>query len=175
MSDETSGVVEPISAGIDQPRTVAEILRAAHEKAQANRKPKDVVLPGYGEPVSELHLLFEMLPDYGEVREVIKRALSKRGLDQDKREIQVGLETLTRASVGSYALIDGERHDLHARLGLELYEHLHPQDELPPSDDLEATVLLFDSNTTMVMGVFHEVDAWMRRGGRDAEEETLGK
>jgi hypothetical protein len=158
--------------------TVADILRRAYEDAQANRTPKDITIPGWGEPVSELHVTFHMVDDYEDLRRGIVKTINRKGLRPGQRDVRVAMETLKVAALGSYALVKGEKHDLSEPLGLALYDALGGPGAIGdarPTNDSQAIFMLFHQSTTMIMGAFTELDMWIKRGGRDAEEEALGE
>lgn len=173
MSDEVSTAT---AVQEQSTPTVADLLRQGYQEAQQAREPKDIVLHGYGEPVSELHVTFRCLDDYEEVRDALREALKKQGLKPAQRELAAGIETLALAATDSYALINGERHELGLPLGLALYDHLFPATDgsARPMNDAQAITMLFHSKTMPIMTAYAELDQWIRRGGRDAEEETLG-
>lgn len=179
MSDDEEGVAPAVGElaadGVQESLSPAAILLAGYRDAQANREPKDMILHGFGEPVSELHVQFRVLDDYEEVRTTIREALSAKGLSAGQREVRIGIETLLMAACGSYAIVNGARHEIGHPLGLELYDYLFPEDgQARPMTDSQAVVLLFHSNTTLIMTTYAELDMWLKRGGREAEDEVLG-
>jgi hypothetical protein len=93
--------------------------------------------------------------------------------------VQIALETFKTAAVGSYAVIDGVQHDLGVPLGLDLYEALGRPGGHAPSNDDQAIAVIFHRgqlpSTTVLMSVFSQLDQWMQRGGRDAEEDAAGE
>jgi hypothetical protein len=149
--------------------SVIAALRAGHDEAVQKRKPKDMILPGYGEPVKELHVEYRALTDYDEVREQTRKTFAK-GMAPAVLEKELGKEMLRIASINSYALIDGQRIDIGLPLGLELYSQLFP-DKPGPRTDGEAIVLLYDSNTTVLMNQYALLDRWIRGGGYATEDE----
>lgn len=169
--DASNITLGDVAQGPQPIESVADILRAGYEQAKAQQEPKDMVLPGYGEPVSELHILFRHIPDYEELRNDLRKTL-KKGMRGAALEMALGKETLRLASTGSYALVNGERKELGQPLGLALYAALG----LPPGPqtDGEAIHLLFHEDTTVMMTRYAELDQWIRRGGREAEDELLG-
>ncbi len=163
------------------PQSAAAILRTAHARARAERKPKDIVIPGYGEPESELHVEYRAIEDYEEVRNELTRSL-KKGQRQALAEIEVGKQTLLLAATGSYALVGGERVDTGCALGLALHGYLFPdgqvlQDGAPPvhpTNDGQALVCLYHLNTTVLMAHYRMLDMWMLSGGYESEDGLLG-
>jgi hypothetical protein len=167
--------IDEVVDGPEPQRSVADILRGAYEEVAEQREPKAIQLFGYGEPDSELWVTFRMVDDYDEVNERLSPVLKQRG-PKKNRLVNVGLEALLMAAVGSYAVIDGEEHDIGAPLGLELYDHLGLNPDKPrPASDRQAAWLLFKANKLRVANAFMAYDAWVKAGGVDVEEEALGE
>lgn len=158
--------------------SVAELLRAAYEDAAAAREPKDIQIYGYGEPDTELHVLLRMVDDLEEISDALRPAMRRKGVKPTQRQLDVAIDTLLLASVGSYAVVNGERHDLGVPLGLELYDQLFPDDgsgKPRPATDRQAVVLLFHNKTLPIATAFVAYDNWVKAGGVEAEEEALGE
>lgn len=176
MSDEeTAGVTLAQTAeGVPESPSVAALLRAGYERALAERAPLDKVITGYGEPETELHVLFRALEDYDENRKNL-RPVIKKARDASQQEQAIARRTLALAAAGSYALVNGERHEIGHNLGLGLYAYLFPQNgQAGPATDDQAIILLFHSKTQPIMDMYYEYEQWRRGEGQEAEEEELG-
>lgn len=178
MTDELEApTVGQVADGPQPVRTPADILRAAYEDAAAEVEPKDIQIRGYGEPDSELHVLYRMLDDYAEVRG-LTLAQARQKVKPAVRDVEMAIDTLHMASVGSYALVNGERHDIGVPLGLELYNYLFPDDgsgKTRPGNDRQAIIMLYHGKTLPITLAYTELDAWIKNGGVDAEEQALGE
>ena len=178
MTDETQDPevrIAQVAEGPQPTLSVADLLRKGYNDAAAAKPPKDILIPGYGEPDTELHGLFRILDDYEEVRDGLKESMRQRNVKPAQRELEGGMDTLLMASIGSYAVVNGQRHEIGHPLGVELYDYLFPDDGSPrPGNDRQALVLLFHRKTMPIMTAYMELDQWIRRGGVDAEEESLG-
>lgn len=158
--------------GASPTNSVAEHLRASFRKAQS-RKTKDVAIPGY----DELHVVFRALDDYSEVRDGIAKILSKRGIPESTREIEMGIQTLLMSSVDSYAMVAGEKVEIGLPLGVALYDYIWPaedENEIRPQTDAEAVTMLFLS-TMSLMTVTAELDMWFKNTGVETDNEVLGE
>lgn len=179
MTDEhESPTVAQVAEGPQPVRSPADMLRAAYEAAVADVEPKDIQVLGYGEPDTELHVLYRMLDDYEEVRQGLRPSRAERNKSQARKEIEVAIDTLLLASVGSYALIGGEQHDIGQPLGLGLYEYLFPDDgsgKARPGNDRQAVIMLYHGKTLRIASDAAELDQWIKAGGVDAEELALGE
>jgi hypothetical protein len=172
-----------VAAGPAPDLSPAEALRAAHEKAKITRRgTKKAMLVGYGEPATELWVTFRYLTDYKEVRNELRKALNKRGMDGADQELAIAVETLLMAAEGSYAIINHQQVDIGEPLGLGLYEYLGLDKDAPAraSTDREALYRLFTAkedegpNTLLITTIAAEFDAWVRRGGPE-DDEVLGE
>lgn len=167
-----------VAQGPADPQTPAQLLRAAFEEAQQARKVKEMALPAFGGPDSDRRLIVEYraLSDYTELRGEIQKTMKTKGRAKTpaQKEMILGRETLRLASTGSYALINDERVEIGHPLGLELYAYLFGANANGPQGDHEAIHLLYNGDTTVMMTQYAELDQWIRNGGVEAEEETLG-
>lgn len=179
MTDEQEApTVGQVAEGPQAALTPADTLRAAYEAATATVEPKDIQVRGYGEPASELHVLYRMLDDYAEVRDGLRGARGRGKVQPATRELEMAMDTLHMASVGSYALVNGERHEIGHPLGLELYNYLFPDDgsgKARPGTDRQAIVMLYHGKTLPITLAYTELDQWIKNGGVDAEELALGE
>lgn len=176
MSDEeTAGVTLAQTAeGVPEAPSVADLLRAGYERALVDRPPMDAVIHGYGEPKTELHILLRPLENYEENRKNL-RPVIKKGRGASQQEQAIARRTLALAAAGSYALVNGERHEIGHNLGLDLYGYLFPQNgQVGPGTDDQAIILLFHSKTQPIMDMYYEYEQWRRGVGQDAEEDELG-
>jgi hypothetical protein len=167
-------LAESVEAPEKSTQSVMDVLRAGYDEAAQKRPERDVVIPGYGEPNSELHILYRSIDDYEDVRNETRKALAKKALSPAKREMELGKQTLLAASTSSYALIKGVRHEIGLPLGLELYAQMFPNRPGPGTDG-EACILLFHGKTSVMMNQYANLDQWMRKGGLDDPEEMLGE
>jgi hypothetical protein len=169
-------MVTQVAEGPQPVRTPADILRSAYEQAAAEVEPKDIQVRGYGEPDSELHVLYRMLDDYAEVRGLTRT--QNRKVKPEVRDVEMAIDTLQIASVGSYAVVGGERHDLGEPLGLGLYNLLFPEDgsgKARPGNDRQAIIMLYHGKTLPITLAYTELDAWIKNGGVEAEDQALGE
>lgn len=172
MTDPT---IPEVVEGPEPAKPVADILREAFETVAEEKPPKAIQLFGYGEPVSELWVTFRMVDDYDELTETLGPVMKQRG-PKKQRVVNIGLETLLMAAVGSYAVVDGTEYDIDCKLGLELYAHLGLNPSSPqPGNDRQAAWLLFKGNKLRVADAFMAYNNWVKAGGVDVEEEALGE
>ena len=169
--------MERVTQGVSAMPSVAEHLRTSFRKAQSNRAPKHVKVPGY----DGLYLKFRPLDSYEEVAETIKATIKRNPhISATQRDVAVGVETMLLASVGSYAIVDGETYDIGLTLGLQLYNYIFPPETdeeghpIPgPSTDQEAVYLLFIDDLSL-MNVATMLDMWWKNAGVETEDELLG-
>lgn len=172
MTDPT---IPEVVEGEPPAKSVADLLRDAYSDAGSSREPKAIQLFGYGEPDMELWVTFRMVDDYDKIQEHLA-PIMKRGGPKQQKIVNLGLETLVMAAEGSYAVINGARHDIGARLGVELYDQLGLNPGSPhPGSDRAAAFLLFKENKFRVADAFMTYNRWVKRGGVDAEDEALGE
>lgn len=177
MEEQERTMVPPVGVIADRGPVAPTPSVAQHLRDSANRarqhKTRSMRLPDY----DGLYVTFRALDDYREVRAAIREVLKRRGVRPEDREVEIAIETLLLASTGSYAEIDGRRHDIGLPLGVELYDYIWPaegEDEVRPSSDSQAVVLLFGSNTVQITAMAAELDMWFKDTGRLVDEELLG-
>lgn len=154
---------------VEAAASVAEHLRASFKKA-VERKTRDVKLPDY----DELHVIFRALDDYAELRDGIRDVVDRPGLADAEREIEISLRTLVMSSVDSYAVIEGEKHEIGLPLGAALYDYINPpaEGEQRALTDEQATLLLF-RGTMALMTVSGELSTWFGNVGQATDTELV--
>jgi hypothetical protein len=156
--------------------SVAEHLRKSFRAKQGN-KIESFPIAGY----DGLFVTFRALDDYAEVRNATVEVVKRRGVPEAEREIEIGIETLKLSSIGSYAIIDGQKIDIGLPLGVDLYDYIFAADpdaddapEHRPQTDNEAIILLFD-NTMALMLLASRLDRWFKGEAISTDEELLGE
>jgi hypothetical protein len=172
MSDFTmfeGDVVEQDEVPAMQPAEAAgdslrDSLRAARARAQ-HRTTGEFPIPGYE---GRLHGEFRALDDYSEVRAIVMR--HTKVADVAQQELYVAADTLLAASVGTFAMQDGVRHDLSLPLGRGLAAYLGYEGL---ESDRQALFAVFPA-TISVMTLFAEYDLWMKASGVTVDEDLAG-
>lgn len=156
--------------------SVAEHLRNSFRERQGN-KVESFPIAGY----DGLFVTFRALDDYAEVRNAVGEVVKRRGVPEAEREIEIGIETLKLSSIGSYAMIDGQKIDIGLPLGIDLYDYIFAadpdSDDEPthkPQTDNEAIILLFD-NTMALMLLASRLDRWFKGEAVTTDEALLGE
>ena len=176
MSDEDLAMHETVDDA-DAPQDAASLLRAAFNKAAQGVEPINIQLYGFGEPATELFTVCRYVSDLKEITEATGAAMQKWAAGPVDRATNVALATLPFLSVGSYAMINGQRHEMPP-LGAELYDELFPpksETEARPGSDEQATWLLFHEESTQLAQAYMQYSRYQRTRGRKAEEDALGE
>jgi hypothetical protein len=164
--DELDTPIGGLPDGPTAEKTVAEVLREQYEAARA-RRTVGLKIPGY----DSLYGVFRAVGDFREVH-----GATKPGPGGAKDEVALSegfaVDLLLLASVGTYAVIDGERSDLPP-LGAELHAHLFGPSEIPLKD-AEAMYLLFPLGTYSMVEVATRLDQWQKGQAFQSDEELLG-
>lgn len=121
--------------------SVADRLRANFAAAQSQRT-QEFEFP----PISGLYIVFRTIEDFGEAHDTI---MGNPGLPAAQQEIAMAINLLVASSIDSYAIVDGDRHDIGLKLGVDLYDLIFPAEEgqIRPRTDGEAVALMFGADT----------------------------
>jgi len=148
-------------------RSLKDQILAARA-AGMEARTEDFEIPGFG---GRLWGTFRALDDYAEVRKIGQRL--EKVHDPVEQEMCVAADTLIRASVDCFAVIDGERHPLDATFGLPLGKYLGLAEE---GDTARQAVFgLFEGKTMDLMTLFNRYSEWRQGAQAQVDEETEGK
>ena len=145
--------------------SVAAHLAASFEASQ-KANSKDLPVPGY----DGLFVTFKALTDWAAVKGVVVGDPSNQTTDD---EIESAAKLLIAASVGSYAIIDGERYDIGLPLGAELYASIFP-DAPKLANDVQGVLVLFN-NTLALVGMAGDLAQWFAKAGVESTQAVQGK
>lgn len=128
-------VLPPV--GAPEP-SVAERLRANFEKAK-QQHTQELQHP----MIEGLFIVFRSIDDFAEANTAFDGINDY--LSDDQKQIELALKLLVSSSVSSYAIVDGQRHEIGLPLGVALYDYLFPAENgsVRPTTDGEALVATF--------------------------------
>lgn len=148
-------ILTPIGAEM----SVADRIRENLDKAY-RRKNQELLFPGS----ENLYIVFRPIDDFGEFKSAIA-ADELSLLDENGQEIAAYTRTLVASSIGSYAVIDGKRHEIGFPLGAQLYEFIYGESAAPdglPLSDTEAVALMFQGDTVSMAMFARKLSVWQK-------------